>query len=225
MSFINWLLRSPDKQRSLPEEHILNDADVALNWIRTHDNSPRMGMPNDSCFSRITNAISSIISSITDYIADSSISKTVSPITKLGALAVSSAVITSIGKTIADSIITTGINIGSKPIKDTFISGFTKDIFISNAQSSLWGLLIFAIAFPILKGLIHDQELQAPPIPSDHATAVELGCRIGKISTISAATWGTGTSLIAKFAPTGITNLVFRALSWYGLYKMVSFFI
>lgn len=198
--------------------HFENMIDREFARIKSQKGYLNMGMPKETSF---LGSISEAFSNLSKLPIVEKIKSVVSPISKITTLIASSAIVTSVLKTAVDAAVDSAINLD--PSK--FAQGLTKAAFISNAYSCGWGLLIFAILFPIARMLIHDQELQFPPLPPDHKSAIKAGITIGKASAVSAATWGAGTSLIARYAPTGITNWIFKGLTYWGYWKMLSYFL
>jgi hypothetical protein len=210
---------------ALASTHVRNDADIALeNFRRSHPYYVQQDQ-EESIFSRISGAFSDTVSSVSDYISSSSIANAIKPVAKFVTFAVTSAAVASVAKTVIDSGFDALLNITTSPIKETFLEGLTIANFLTNSLSGLFGSIIFGIGLPMLKNAIQDEPIQPPPAPRDFTSAVKAGCLIGKVSTISTATWSLGTKLINKFAPPYIASWLSTILPYYFYIKVGSYLL
>lgn len=198
----------------------VNSADIAIARLRNQRDYVPMELPEDSTLSKISDAVSGFFSDLGEAISKpastiKSLADKAKPITKLAALIGSTAIVTSVLKTPAMAIINSVLNLD----KSKFIAGLSTTAFTDNAVSSIWGLVIFGLGLPIIKGLIQEQELKAPKIPKDHKTAIKEGCNIGKSWTKAAVIYTIGSSLIKNTLPWYISTPILTAYGFYGMYN------
>jgi len=175
----------------------------------------------ESYWSKFKNAISNALSDVGDTLKSVRDSSSIRPATFLATLGAASAVASSVTKTAVNAI-GTGLyhrnltNAGSG-ILSNIAAGFTKEAFISNAYTGLWGLLI-PIGLYCAKSLYMHGSVS---MPGRHVSASKLGASVGYQIGLGSAIYDAKSTIFKVLFSSNWANRIMSGLATYASYKSV----